>query len=198
MKWIDSLLFYGGVFIILSVSACSISIENQSYQNTFDLEGLINSQVISLSANNYGIQKITRLGSKEEIVEQYPDSSGWAKELNIIKTADINKPGLRPYYDLLSSDSSIYTIDTYILNDTGRSNTIYQKIYHSKNNNHLIRIGIKQQIDNPIYHSGRYIEVIFKGPKDDVVLIDSIIVKGYQKIIFLDTAFYNSISRTIP
>jgi len=195
MKWIDYLMLFGGIIFILS--SCSKSTEYQSDQNTFDLEGLVNSQVFFLYDNHYGIHKITKLGSKEEVVEQYPDSSGWANELKILKTADINKPGVRPYYNFKSSESFLYSIDSYILNETGRSNTLFQKIYRDKQTNHLARIMVEQRIDNPIYHSGRYIVIVFKGLEEDVVIIDSIKVTGYQKIIFLDTTFYNSISRII-
>ena len=197
MKRIDALLILGGVIILSLMPACSGSIEDQSYPDTFDLEGLINAEVIFLSSKNFGIQKSIRLGSYEEKVELFPDSARWAKELNIIKTANINKPGLRPYYELQTIDSSIYLIDTYVLSDTERSNTLYQKIFRTKKNGYLEKICIKQQTDNPIYHSGRDIEVVFKRPDEDNI-IDSIIVKGYQKIIFLDTAFYQTISRTIP
>jgi hypothetical protein len=197
MRWIYFLLCYGGAIIILSLSACSRNLEKQSNHIRFDLAGLINSQVSLLSEKNYGIQKVTKLGSTEEVVEHYPDSSGWVKELNIIKSTDINKPGLSPYYDMISSDSSWCSIDTYILNDTGRSNILYQKIYRYKKTDQLVRIRIKQKIDNPIYHSGRYIDVAFKKLKEDLIVVDSIIVNGYQKIIFLDTTFYNSISKII-
>lgn len=196
MKWIAALLVFGGGVVLLLVSACSRNIENQSNTDIFDLEGLIDSQVITLSSNNYGIQKLIKLGSEEDMIEYYPDSAGWARELDIIKTANINKPGLSPYYNLLTQDSSIYLIDTYVLNDTGRSSTLYQKIYRSKKSRYINKIKIKQQTDNPIYHSGRNIEVVFKQQEDDVI-IDSIIVSGYQKIIFLDTALYQSISWTI-
>jgi hypothetical protein len=196
MKRIDTLLFYVGVIILFLLSACSRNMERQYVSDTFDLEGIIDAQVFFLSKNNIGVQKITSLGPKEDRVEHYPDSAGWAKELNIIKTANIDKPGLKPYYDLLTTDSSIYFIDSYVLNDTGRAITLYQKIYRHKKNNIIKRIKIRQQIINPIYHSGRAIEVVFKESEENMI-IDSIIVNGYQKIIFLDTAYYQTISRTI-
>jgi hypothetical protein len=150
-----------------------------------------------LSENGFGIYKTSRLGSKEEQVEQYLDSSGWANELNILKTADISKPGLRPYYTFKSSESSHHLIDAYIINDTGRFSTVYQKIYRDKKSNHLARIIVEQRVDNPIYHSGRNIEIVFKGLDESTVIIDSIKVEGFQKIIFMDTAHYTSISRIV-
>ena len=198
MKWIDFLLFSAVVILIISLSACNRNIETQSDdKNAFDLVGLIDSQVILLSKNEYGIQKFTKLGQKKENIELFPDSAGWVKELNIIKTTDINKPGLSPFYNLISSDSSVYSIDSYVLNDVGRSNVIYQKIYREKRTDHLTRIKIKQNIKNPIYHSSRFIDISFKKLNADQGLADSILVKGYQKIIFLDTAFYYSISKIV-
>jgi len=197
MKWIDSLLMNGVLIIILSLSSCSSNNEHQFDQNAFNLESLVNAQVFFLSDNNYGILKTSRLGSKEEQVEHYLDSSGWANELNILKTADISKPGLRPYYTFQSSESSRHLIDSYIIMDTGKYSTVYQKIYRDKKSNHLAKIIVEQRVDNPIYHSGRNIEIVFKGFDKNAVIIDSIKVEGFQKIIFMDTAHYTSISRVV-
>jgi hypothetical protein len=196
MRWIGSWHFYVGVIILFVISACNRYVDNASHENTFDLEGFIDSQVIFLSANKFGVRKVTRLGLKEDEVEQYPDSAGWVKELNIIRTANINKPGLRPYYDLQSVDSSMFHIDTYILIDTGRANTLYQKIYRSKDDGSLEKIRIRQRVDNPIYSSGRDIEVALKRREGDDV-IDSILIHGYQKMVLLDTAFYQTITSII-
>ena len=182
---------------MLSLSSCKKNIENRSFEHKFDLSDLVDSQVIYLSANHYGVRKISSLGDKKDTVENYPDSSGWAKELNILKTVDVSKPGLRPYYNFKSYQDASCQIESYNLTDTGRLNTIYQKIFRDKITKKLARIEAEQIIDNPIYHSSRYIEIIFKQDDADTPVIDSLKVKGYQKMIFQDTAFYNSIAKII-
>jgi hypothetical protein len=188
-------LFFGGFLWSLTFSSCQKNIEKGSLQNTFDLIGLVDDQVNYLSRHQYGIHKFKKLGNKKEIIDHYPDSTGWAKELSILKTADINKPGLSPYYRLESSKDSLYEIDTYYLKDTGSVNTLYQKIIRRKQNHLPVKIEARQQTDNPIYHSGRYIEIFFKALSEQEVIIDSIYISGYQKMIFRDTTFYSSISK---
>jgi hypothetical protein len=197
MKWIGPLLFFTGWLIILSFPSCMKKTEVWSYQEAFDLGSLVNNQIIYLSGNHYGVRKMSSLGQKEDVTEHYPDSAGWAKELDILKTADISKPGVRPYYAAESYESPLFLIDNFILTDTGRSNTMYQKIFRDKQTNRLARIQAEERVDNPIYHSGRYIEIVFRTIDEDVLIIDSIKVEGYQKIIFQDTAFYSSIAKII-
>jgi len=197
MKWISPLLFFTGWLVMLSFPSCRKNTEVRSYQEALDLEGLVNTQVVYFSDNHYGIHKRSCLGQKEEVVEHYPDSAGWSKQLDILKTVDISKPGLRSYYAAESYESPSFLIDYYVLIDTGRSNTMYQKIFRDKLTNHLARIQAKQRVDNPIYHSGRYIEIVFRTIDEDIPIIDSIKVEGYQKIIFQDTVFYSSIGKII-
>ena len=191
------LLLLTGWMVMLSLYSCKKNIETRSFEHKFDLVNLIDSQVVYLSANHYGVRKISSLGDKKDTVENYPDSSGWAKELNILKTVDVSKPGIRPYYKFKSYEEASCLVESYILTDTGKLNTIYQKVFRDKTSKKLAKIVAEQIIDNPIYHSGRYIEIIFKQDDADNLVIDSLKVKGYQKMIFQDTAFYNSIAKTI-
>lgn len=161
--------------------------------------GLIDSQVNFLSNNKYQIQKTSLLGSSEESTRYVPDSAGWARELNVIRTADISKPGLRAFYTVESYDSSEFTIDQYNLVDSGNSITIYQKIYHEKTSGQILKVKALQKVNNPIYNSRRFMEISFKEKSDDdELIIDSIIVVGFQKMILSDTTFYRSVGKILP
>jgi len=118
--------------------------------------------------------------------------------LNIIRTADISKPGLRSYYAIETYDSLEFNIDHYILMDSGNSTTIYQKIYRDKTSRQLLKVKAFQNVNNPIYDSERYIEIIFNKKDRDNLIIDSIMVEGFQKMILSDTTFYRSISKILP
>ena len=187
-----------GLIFIFWMASCGNMAENQSDQNSFDLVGLVDSQVILLTNNNYQIRKISRLGSSDESTQFVPDSAGWARELNIIRTADISKPGLRSYYTIETYDSLEFNIDHYTLMDSGNSTTIYQKIYWEKASGKLLKIQALQNVNNPIYDSERYIEIIFNKEDRENLIIDSIIVEGFQKMILSDTTLYRSISKILP
>jgi hypothetical protein len=187
-----------GLIFIFWMASCGNMAENQSDQNSFDLVGLVDSQVILLTNNNYQIRKISRLGSSDESTQFVPDSAGWARELNIIRTADISKPGLRSYYTIETYDSLEFNIDHYTLLDSGNSTTIYQKIYWEKASGQLLKIQALQNVNNPIYDSERYIEIIFNKEDRENLIIDSIIVEGFQKMILSDTTLYRSISKILP
>ena len=187
-----------GLIFIFWMASCGNMAENQSDQNSFDLVGLVDSQVILLTNNNYQIRKTSRLGSSDESTQFVPDSAGWARELNIIRTADISKPGLRSYYTIETYDSLEFNIDHYTLMDSGNSTTIYQKIYWEKASGKLLKIQALQNVNNPIYDSERYIEIIFNKEDRENLIIDSIIVEGFQKMILSDTTLYRSISKILP
>jgi hypothetical protein len=197
MSRLDARLIIGGIVFLLFFSSCRKNVENRSLKKALDLDSLVDSQVTFLSDNHYGIHKITRLGPREEVVEHYPDSSGWARELDILKKADISKPGIRPYYSYELSGNSSYNIDNFILIDSGRYKTTYQIVYRSKLTDIPFLVQTGQHISNPIYHSSRFIEIVFREIEAEEIVIDSIRVKGYQKIIFRDTAYYSLVSRTI-
>lgn len=186
-----------GLTLVVCMSSCLKKIETRNDQDVFYMEDLINNQIVYLSSHNYGIRKITRLGEREEITENYPDSLEWTKEFNILKDADISKPGLRPFYDIRSYETPMYRIDHYVLKDSGKSNTLYQKVFRDIKSGKLLRLLTEQYVQNPIYHSERRIELVFATIHGNTV-IDSITVTGYQKMIARDTAYYSLMARMIP
>jgi len=207
-------LLIKGLFVFWMLS-CGNRTENQSDLQSFDLVGLVDSQVIFLTNNQYQVNKSSGLGPSEERTQFVPDSAGWARELNIIRTVDISKPGLRSYYALKTYDSLEFRIEHYFLMDSGNSDIIFQKIYRDKYTNQLLRVQILQNVTNPIYYSNRFIELIIKKEDEENLknmdilmdednqeewnnpIIDSIIVEGFQKMILSDTTFYRSISKIL-
>ena len=194
----DLRLLCAGLCFAFWITSCGNRAENQSDQNSFDLVGLVDSQVIFLTNNNCKVRKISHLGPSKESTQIVPDSTGWARELNIIRTADISKPGLRSYYAIETYDSLDFKIDHYTLMDSGNSITIYQKIYWNKVTGQLLKVQALQNVSNPIYNSERYIEIVLNMKDEDNLIIDSILVEGFQKMILSDTTFYRSISKILP
>jgi hypothetical protein len=194
----DLRLLYTGLSFLFLLTSCGNSAERQPDLKSFDLERLVDSQVIFLAENEYQVIKKSSLGTSDDLVQYVPDSAGWVREMGIIRTADISKPGLRSYYTLESYDSLEYTIEHYSLLNSGNSNIIYQKIYRDAASDQLLKIQALQNVNNPIYDSNRYLEITFKEAEKDQEVIDSILVRGYQTMILSDTVIYQSISKIIP
>jgi hypothetical protein len=191
-------LLYTGLSLLFLLTACGNRTERQSDLKSFDLVGLVDAQVIFLTHNKYQVSKESSLGTSNELVQYVPDSAGWVREMGIIRTADISKPGLRSYYALASYDSLDYTIEHYTLLASGNSNTIYQKVYRDAASDQLLKIKALQKVSNPIYDSKRYLEITFQEVGKDTGIIDSIVVRGYQTMILSDTVIYKSISKILP
>lgn len=194
----DLRLLYTGLCLWLLVTSCGNRAERQSDLKSFDLVGLVDSQVIFLTDNEYQVIKNSSMGTSTDFAQFVPDSSGWVREMSIIRTADISKPGLRSYFALESYDSLDYNIEHYTLLDSGNSNTLYQKIYRDAASGRLLKIKALQNVSNPIYDSKRYMEITFQEVGKDTEIIDSILVRGYQTMILSDTVFYHSLSKILP
>jgi hypothetical protein len=194
----DLRLLITGLCFLFVITSCGNRAEHQSDLKSFDLVGLLDSQVIFLTNNKFQINKKSSLGTSNDLTQYVPDSAGWVREMSIIRTADIGKPGLRAYYRLESYDSLDNKIEYYNLLDSGNSNTIYQKIYRDAASDKLLKIKALQNVSNPIYDSKRYIEVTFKDTGGDMQIIDTILVRGYQTMILSDTTFYHSICKILP
>ena len=95
-------------------------------------------------------------------------------------------------------EKALFLVDEYFVTDSGSLPTIYQKIVRDKDSGQLARIEAQQRVNNPIYHSNRHIEIVFNQGDAYKLIIDSILVKGYQKIISQDTVFYTTIAKVIP
>lgn len=186
------------IFLLFVISSCRQDIDGGSLEKAFDMNRFVDDQTTWLSKHRYGLRKITRLDSSVETIEYIPDSSGWARELDILRTVDISKPAIRPFYDHKVSEADQFKIDRFIVKDSGRHKTTYQAIYRKKNDSNPSIIRSGQYISNPIYRSERIIEIIFKDTVTDTLEIDSVKVQGYQKIIFRDTAFYNTSTIILP
>ena len=192
MQGIDHRLLLMGLAMVVLMYSCGENPSSMSDLRSFDLKGLADGQVTTLSQGGYRIQKISQLGPSQDKTEYRPDSSGWKRELDILRNADISKPGLRPYYSYTNYDSVDLIVEHYALTDTGQSDVIYQKVYHHKNSGLLWKIEVLQQVNNPIYNSSRIIQAIFREEDNQQMLLDSLKVKGFQHMIISDTTFYQT------
>jgi len=187
MKLIKFLLL--ALSLIIYFTGCHRELEKNKSE-IFSLESLLDSQIKLLSINKLQLKKETHLGDNIENLIITPDSSAWAKELSIFRTADINKPGLKDFYDKDVVEIGNIEKEEYFLLDSNQSETIYLRIHKDNKSGIISSIEALQHIKNPIYQSQRKLVLNFKQNDDETIRLDSFAIKGYQKMILQDSVNY--------
>lgn len=192
MRWANCAIFLLFNLSLTGMFSCKNKPEKiQSYQS-FELVELIDRQVGLLSKEGKSLRKTIDLNGKLEEIQVSPDSSSWVKELSIYKSADINKPGLRPFYNYTRKEINKSLEELYQLNDSGRCETTWLRIIKDINTKKITRISARQNVVNPIYVSMRYMDLFFSEFDESEILLDSFAISGYQKMMSQDTVLYST------
>ncbi len=175
--------------IIVSITGCRLDLKKDK-NKILDLEDLLDAQVRLLSTKDLKLKKETIIGDSIENFIISPDSAGWARELSIFKTADINKPGLLEFYDKKVVEIGNTEKEEYVLLDSNQSETMYLQINKNNESGVISSIEALQHIKNPIYQSRRKLVLIFSLQINDAIHLDSFAIEGYQKMILQDSIIY--------
>lgn len=190
MRWLNYAIFFTINILLIGLFSCKTKPEQKQDYPSFELEELIDEQIELLSKEEFVLHKTTVLNAKVEEVQLKPDSTSWRKELSIFKSADINKPGLIPFYTYTQLEINGLLEDQYVLNDSGRSETTYLRILKHRSTRQISRITAVQKVVNPIYESSRKMELYFKESEGAGILLDSFSINGYQKMVSQDSVVF--------
>lgn len=176
---------------------CQPSDTNQNAPNEyFDLEGFVQ-QLISnqIKGTSYPVTKISSAnGVEEESVVATPDSLFWRKELTPLIKADINKPSLKDAYkitDGISEQRSNLQRLVYIALPDTKTEVLRLEIKY------LQEVGEARQVvawvatKNPVYESKQKID-LWVNKYNNNLLIDSLIIKGFNKTLMQDSLMYQT------
>ncbi len=166
-------------------------------QEFFDLEQFLDGQIRTLSSIETELLKLTIVDDSTDHVILQHDSSGWAREMSVFRTADIHKPGLRNFYTKTLIDSGSWEIVKYELMDTTQSETLFLKIFSDKNSDSILKIEALQRTKNPIYNSKRKLFLTLAPLEDGRMRLDSFHVRGYQKMVMQDSIQYASSGKVL-
>lgn len=123
--------------------------ENDSEQKTyFDLVGFIDSEIKYMEAQNLTVFKTVKIN--EEIEELESTDIDWAKELEIIKQADLNKAAFKLSYDISETD----TLISYKLKQGEKLPVSLVTIQKDKNGV-VVEIESKYHTENYLYNSSK-------------------------------------------
>jgi hypothetical protein len=179
------------VFLLLTVIwACEprdMAIEDHAV--FFDINGLIEEQILLLDSLNPLLHKIAFLDGETDTAIFRPDSAGWARELDIFKELDLNRPVLRDKYSQLREPDSQTgkEVITYIPIEPVNSGVRHLQISFAEGN--ITRLVGEYQEKSMLYDASRKLSIEF-DPRRNGSRITTYSITGSQKIILQDTVFY--------
>jgi hypothetical protein len=176
------------VFVMIAWS-CEPAIEREqkSIDTYYDIDGLVDEQLLLLDSISPSLLKTANINGIKQKIDLSPTDSIWRRELEIFRSADINKPRLSDSYAqkeaISKSDSSIIYISKFpksTLADTIRItfvNKLPSKIYAS----------LRSQ--NTLFKSSKKLKLEFSNVNGRQMLTDYS-VAGWQKMISKDATYF--------
>ena len=146
-------------------------------------------QIHWLSSISPSVSKTATINGKKEQRRIRPmDSVGWAKELTIFKSADINRSILSDSYSIAESIDSNATRVVY-QSKYPASTEVEELVIELDKNRKPVRIHARLDNSNELFNSAKIIELNFRDVEGRR-LISSYHTEGWQKMISKDTASY--------
>ena len=166
-------------FIVFFLSACSNINEVKKISSYYNIDSLLNSQIIILPNSN-DLQKEVTWNSKSEKSNFSPSSFDWQKELNVFNQIDINQVSNKSSYVVLSKDN---LIKYKKLVDEEGIISIDITLDNNEKPKSIVAYGIKK---NFLFNSYRNYNLSF----DSIGNLTNYIFEDKQIRIFNDTLLY--------
>ena len=168
------------------LASCSPLVESNDEKGVyFDINGLIDQQVVELVAVNPSLHKVAFFNHEKEVTEFTPkDSASWSQELQMIKALDINKAILVDSYRKTDSKGQVI----YISVDP--ESTLVDTLSIHFNDQKLFGIRGYLHEENAFFNTSRTISVDFTEIKG-TSLISQFSIDGWQKMISRDSTSYS-------
>ncbi|MCH8317140.1 MAG: hypothetical protein IIA88_01365 [Bacteroidetes bacterium] len=192
------------LIILLSIAAIFFSScnlvpekENAALKNNeyFNIAEFIDHQIDLLDSLDIKLSKTVRLNNKKET--RTLKQIDWKKELVLFKELNVNKPSIRERYkqeimydtvnEILVKNYSPLDPELKIkflkigLSDNDKVNSIEGRLFDA----------------NLLYKTEKFLKLSCKKQGDDQVIIDNYEISGFQKIILMDTFYYEIRSKII-
>ena len=166
-------------FIVFFLSACSNINEVKKISSYYNIDSLLNSQIIILPNSN-DLQKEVTWNSKSEKSNFSPSNFDWQKELNVFNQIDINQVSNKSSYVVLSKDN---LIKYKKLVDEEGIISIDITLDNNEKPKSIVAYGIKK---NFLFNSYRNYNLSF----DSIGNLTNYIFEDKQIRIFNDTLLY--------
>lgn len=171
-------------FLIVTCACENTAEESRRFSAYYDVDSLINAQLVLYSDMSVKVQKTAELNSATDTTTYFADSLRLAQELNVFRKANINKPAFEGLYSQSDSTSDGKRIVTYepVEEDNDLEVKYLQLTYSG---DHLIKVDARVEEDHWLYDSRRILQLEL-NPDQAPGFITNYFIEGTQKMILRD------------
>jgi hypothetical protein len=177
------------ILIILVIAVTAASCENTAEESRrfsayYDIDSLINSQLILLSGMTVRVNKGAKLNSRTDTSSYKADSLQLAQELSAFRKANINKPANEGLYTKkVSSQDSLHRVEYFPVDEKEDLEVRYVNLLFK--DGRLMKMEAHVVEDHWLYDSNRILTLAMSD-KNEPAFINYYKIKGSQKMIFRD------------
>jgi hypothetical protein len=171
------------VFAAILLVSCDNSNEQTVAKPVyFDVAGYVSRQIEKLAAQKPTVEKNAFISGKTNL--QTTAQIDWAKELELFKQADINKPAFRTSYTITRPDSLTYE---YTLKSTEEKLTVRSLLVRlDSTTRQPVQIQAILKTENPLYMSERRLLLISGSEAGQGWGVRSYQIEGFQQLTYFD------------
>jgi hypothetical protein len=178
--------------LLLLLTACLPDPEAKApkIQSYYDIEGLIDGQIVLLDSVNPSFLKAVVVDGNEELFQGKIANGEWSGELQILRGYDLNKPTLTDKYTISeTSDSSQRTV-TYISKSPGTTRIDTLALTFDDSVKKPLKIHAHTHAANSLFESGQTAEVVFSVIGNNIIM-SSYRIDGWQKLLGKPASHYS-------
>lgn len=187
------------LLVVLSALAI-VSCQNNSTvsKKYFDIDSLIDSQLAYLEKSGASLSKAASIDSTNDKTNFKPDSTSWAKELEVFRHLDIiNKPIYVDAYTLTDGEkdaNSNLTVRSFVANRETPVKSL--KLYYQDSPQKLRKLEATLSEQNSLYYTARKFSMELEDV-DQQMIVSRYDVRGVQKMILRDSVRFSITSKVV-
>jgi len=187
------------LLVVLSALAI-VSCQNNTTvsKKYFDIDSLIDSQLAYLEKSGASLSKAASIDSTNDKTNFKPDSTSWAKELEVFRHLDIiNKPIYVDAYTLTDGEkdaNSNLTVRSFVANRETPVKSL--KLYYQDSPQKLRKLEATLSEQNSLYYTARKFSMELEDV-DQQMIVSRYDVRGVQKMILRDSVRFSITSKVV-
>jgi len=181
-------------FFLLLIYGCSQDSETDSTLKYFDVNGLIDNQIVFLFQNGAKLQKTATINSEGEENVLEIDSAGWIEELGIFRDVDLNRNVYLKAYQVVAGDSDPGSnLKSYIYQPVNSDDVLvkYLKIFFLNDSLEIRRLEAEIYESNLLFKNQKIYKMEFDRDGFNNLVLQSYRIEGYQKMTTMDTVRFS-------
>ncbi|MEP2670850.1 MAG: hypothetical protein ABJH04_17725 [Cyclobacteriaceae bacterium] len=187
------------VLVLLGMLALASCKHNPSVsKNYFDIDSLIDKQLIYLNKAGASLSKSASIDSVRDKTNFKPDSASWANELEVFRHLDIiNKPIYVDSYNVTDGEkdtNSNLTVRSFEANKEIPVKSL--KLYYQENPRKLRKLEAVLSEKNSLYYTTRKFSMELEDV-NELMILSKYDVRGVQKMILRDSVRFTISSEVI-